>query len=557
MAGVSLRQCQSIVVDNGWVARNFRPVWRDQPMLLAPDVRDWLPADHTVWFVIDAVAVLDTSVFAAQARLGGAGRAPYDPDALLTVMIWAYAGGVSSSRQIERRCREDVSFMVASGLCRPDHATIARFRAVHEQAFEDLFTQVLALCGRAGMGALGHVAIDGTKVAANASMAAMRNEAGLRRAARDLIRKAAAEDAAEDARYGKAGEQQLPEPLRDPEQRRRVVAELLEAADAEPDPKRARSRRHAAVQADRALRLADELTDRRTAAKRRDLQRQITASEGRWRRERAEAQAANDARAANQAAAAAAGRTIPGTRPVPTDQHAKVIRAAARTDTLRQALADLTTNPPPPPPARPGKPHPKRNLTDPDCRIMPTRGGGYLAGYNHQCAVSADYLILAVQVATDTNDKQQLTPMLDKTEQAVQVLRDAKGEPDLAIGTALFDNGYHSQANLTAPGPDRLIAQGTRRQPAGTNPPPTPPPANAPAGDHMAFKLSTPDGKALYRKRAATVEPVNGHQKDRRGLRRFARRGLTAANSEAHLAAAVTNLLRLHTTHGRTALNPA
>src|SRR5262245_60969971 len=109
---------------------------------------------------------MDTSAFARRARLGGAGRAPYHPDMLLALLVWAYAGGLASSRRIERRCREDVAFMVISGLARPDHATLARFRADHDAAFESLFTEVLMLCGRAGMGGLGHVAIDGTKIAA-------------------------------------------------------------------------------------------------------------------------------------------------------------------------------------------------------------------------------------------------------------------------------------------------------------------------------------------------------------------------------------------------------
>ena len=175
---------------------------RDQQFLLPPDMRDWLPIDHQVWFLIAAIAAMDTSMFAARAKLGGAGRAAYHPDMLLAVLVWAYAGGVTSSRQIERRCREDVSFMVICGLTRPDHVTIARFRKDHEAAFETFFTQVLILCGKAGMGALSHIAIDGTKIAANASKAAMADADRLRRIARRLIEEATAVDAAEDARHG-------------------------------------------------------------------------------------------------------------------------------------------------------------------------------------------------------------------------------------------------------------------------------------------------------------------------------------------------------------------
>jgi transposase len=530
----------SPLFDNRVMAKGFRAVRRDEPLLLPPDLHDWLPADHQVWFVLDAVARLDTSVFAARARLGSVGRAAYDPDMLLALLIWAYAGGVTSSRQIERRCREDVAFMVISGLCRPDHATIARFRAAHDEAFVALFGQVLGLCGRAGMGGLGHVAVDGTKIAANASMASMADEARLRRIARELVEAAAAADAAEDAIYGDARGDELPEALQDPVRRRELLDKLVKDADGDADAGRAGKRRRAAEAAERVAALADELTATRLAPARRRLAKMAASAEAEAERAHARVQKANDARAAR----AAAG-PIPGTRPVPPDKHSTVARARRRAQAHRDALADLDRQPPPPG-------GPTRNLTDGDCRIMPTRGG-FIAGYNTQLAVTADHLILAVSVVTDTNDQQQFTPMLGKIDAAVQTLRHARTDPDLTVGTVLADAGYNSRANLTTPGPDRLIAQGTRRQPAGTNPAPQ---GNDPH-EIMTRRLATDDGKTLYRKRAATVEPVNAHLKDRRGLRRFTRRGLTAANAEAHLAAAVTNLLRLATTHARPGLQPA
>lgn len=527
------------------MAKGFQPVWRDQPMLLPPDVRDWLPADHQVWFVLDAVDALDTSAFTARARLGGAGRAPYNPDMLLALLIWAYAGGVTSSRQIERRCREDVAFMVVSGLCRPDHATIARFRAGHDQAFVELFTSVLAMCGRAGMGGLGQVAIDGTKITANASMTAMADEQRLRRIASELIEQAAAVDAAEDEVFGQTRGDELPEQLRDPSQRREVIEKLVEQAQAEPDTERVGRVRRAAHQAEQVSMVADELAATRLAPQRRRLVKKIATAEAEAERQLARVQAANAARAAREATEG----PISGTRPVSAEQHSHVRRARARALANQQALTELDRDPPPPG-------GPKRNITDPDCRIMPIRGGSYIAGYNTQLAVAEDYLILAVSVVTDSNDAQQFIPMLGKVNQAVDVLRAAGGNPELAVGTVLADAGYNSAANLAAPGPDRLIAQGTRRQPAGANPPTAPPGQQATTTERMAWQLSTDEGKALYRRRGAIVEPVNGHLKDRRGLRRFSRRGLAAVNAEAHLAAAVTNLLRL-ATQGIPALRPA
>jgi transposase len=211
-------------------------------MLLPPDVRDWLPADHLVWFLLDVVAALDTSALHRRARLGGAGRAPYDPDMLLGVLVYAYAGGLRSSRKIEKRCREDVAFMVLSGLSYPDHVTISRFRKDHTAVMDDLFDQVLVLCAKAGLGNLEHVAVDGTKIAADASPAMSRDADGLRGTGRRWLSEAARVDDEEDERFGTARGDELPEELRDPDQRKRVIAELLGQAAADPDRKRGQAR---------------------------------------------------------------------------------------------------------------------------------------------------------------------------------------------------------------------------------------------------------------------------------------------------------------------------
>src|SRR5258705_2425881 len=151
--------CRGLVfmIDSDPVAKGYVRLRRDDLMLLPVDVRDWLPVDHVVWFLLDAVEAIDTSSLHRRAKLGGAGRSPYDPDMLLALLIYAYAGGLTSSRKIERRCQEDVAFMVISGLCHPDHATIARFRKDNDAVVEVLFTEVLRLCGRLGMGSLRHV----------------------------------------------------------------------------------------------------------------------------------------------------------------------------------------------------------------------------------------------------------------------------------------------------------------------------------------------------------------------------------------------------------------
>jgi hypothetical protein len=141
-----------------------------------------------------------------------------------------------------------------------------------------------------------------------------------------------------------------------------------------------------------------------------------------------------------------------------------------------------------------------------------------------------------------------MTPMFAQVDHAVNTLREATGNPDLTVGQALLDAGYASADNFLAPGPDRLIALGKRNNITGDEPPTTPPGPDATPRQTMAWRLSTPEGRNLYKKRGATVEPVNSHLKDQRGLRRASRRGITAVLAELNLAALTTNLLRLYTT---------
>jgi transposase len=184
------------------VAHGFKPVDRDQQFLLPPDVRDWLPPGHLAWLVIETVGELDLSEVVAGYRLGGAGRQAYDPAMLTGVLLYAYAIGVRSSRRIERACETDVAFRVLAANQRPDHATIARFRSAHQQALTGLHAQVLGLCITAGLVDTRVLAVDSTKLAANASGSANRTRAQLEELAAQTFQEAAELDAAEDAAYG-------------------------------------------------------------------------------------------------------------------------------------------------------------------------------------------------------------------------------------------------------------------------------------------------------------------------------------------------------------------
>jgi transposase len=182
------------------MAQNFVACDRDQELLLPPSLREWLPDGHLAWLVSEAIDELDLMAFYAAYRADGHGRAALDP-AMMALLVYAYAVGVRSSRAIERHCLEDVALRVIAVNQVPDHATIARFRARHEAAVCELFGQVLALCARAGLVALGVVAIDGTKIAANATHHATRSYEQI---AREILEEAGELDVAEDERFGAA-----------------------------------------------------------------------------------------------------------------------------------------------------------------------------------------------------------------------------------------------------------------------------------------------------------------------------------------------------------------
>lgn len=215
------------------MAQNFIACDRDQVLLLAPDLADWLPGDHLARFVIETVGELDLSGVYAYYRQDGHGRPAHDPAMMVALVLYAYAVGVTSSRAIERRCVEDVAFRFITANQQPDHATIARFLVRHRAAVSELFVGVLSLCRRAGMVQVGTVAVDSTKLAANASAGQNYTFEGLRELAERVIEEAIETDRREDGLYGDKRGDELPSELADPRTRRAKIRELLEQAQAE------------------------------------------------------------------------------------------------------------------------------------------------------------------------------------------------------------------------------------------------------------------------------------------------------------------------------------
>jgi transposase len=438
------------------VAQNFIDCDREQELLLPPSLREWLPDDHLAWFVLDAVDEIDLGAFFAAYRGDGWGRAAFDPQMMVALLLYAYAVGERSSRGIERRCREDVAFRVITANMIPDHATIARFRARHEQALAGTFTQVLALCARAGLVSVGVVALDGSLLAGDASPAATRSYASIRDEVERILAEAAQADASEDERLGEARGDELPAELADPRSRRerlRRCKEQLEQAQADEE---------AAHRANLAWRAG-------------------------WEREH--------------------GRRLAGRKPTPPDP---------------AALAEL-----------------RINTTDPDTRLMKRAGGKSVQGYNVQVVASPEQVILAAQVTQSHNDADQLAPMVAH---AAETLREA--EIEAPIGIVLADGGYWNSpaiGEVRRQGIDVLVPTQDRRRTA----PRKLSPRQGQEAQRIEAVLSTPEGRALYRRRQQIVEPVFAHTKVIRRSDHFLRRGLAACQAEWRLIAATHNLLKL------------
>jgi transposase len=182
---------------------NFKSVDRETAYLLPPNMREWLPANHLAWFIVDTVESLDLEKFYLAYRSDGWGRAAYEPKMMTALLLYSYCLGEQSSREIERACEVDVAFRVVAGNGRPDHTTICRFRSEHDGALKGLFLEVLRLCRKGGLVKAGAIALDGTKMKANAALSANRDYEHLKKDIDRWFEEAKAKDAQEDKLYGK------------------------------------------------------------------------------------------------------------------------------------------------------------------------------------------------------------------------------------------------------------------------------------------------------------------------------------------------------------------
>jgi transposase len=336
------------------MAQNFVVCDRDQELLLPPSLRDWLPEGHLAWFVIEAVAAFDLSAFYAAYRADGHGRPAHDPAMMVALLLYGYAIGERSSRRLERRCVEDVATRVICANQAPDHTTISRFRQRHERALAGLFGQVLALCAGAGLVRVGVIAVDGTKVAANAAPQATRDYEQI---AREILAEADAVDAEEDEQFGDARGDELPPELQTAQGRRGWLREAKRRLDDK--------------RAEEARPIPRDRPDRLREAKRRLEEEHRTECR---------ANAAYEAYRAR-------GRMKDGRR----------------------------FGRPPDPFQPPERPTGKINLSDLDSRNVKT-SRGWVQGYNAQAVATEDQIVIAADVTVASPDFGHLEPMIRAAE---------------------------------------------------------------------------------------------------------------------------------------------
>jgi len=447
------------------MAHFFREPDRRQCFLLPVDMMDWLPEGDIVHVIVDAVGLMDLSDFEATCKVGRAGQPPFAPAMLLALLIYAYSHGVRSSRAIERLCRRDAGYRFIVGDDVPDHSVIARFRQRHAERMKGVFLQVLDLCREAGLIRLGLVALDGTKVKANASLDANRTASTIEEQINRVLAEAEATDAREDRQFGPdAGGPPIPGELK---------------------------------------RRGDRLA--RLKACQEKLQAQAASAATRQQKKIA----------AREAEEQATGRRKRGRKPKEPDP-------SVDPDTVA-------------------------NSTDPESGILKTRRG-WVQGYNAQAVVTTGQIILAADVTTEANDVRQLTGMLDQAQANVEAVA---GE-EAVLGAAVADAGYWSEANADSQTEECelfIATQKDHKQRAALREAPAPRgrmPKSMTARERMDRKLRTRRGRALYRQRGASVEPVFGQMKDRQDAGRFSMRGLQLCRGEWQLQAAVHNLRKLH-----------
>ena len=478
------------------MSKRFRTCTLDQPLLLAPSLQDWLPEHHLARFIVDVADELDLSkIMVAYGRQDGRGLAAYHPVMMVRLLLYGYCRGVVSSRKIERATYEDIAFRYLAADQHPDHDTISNFRQMHLQSIAELFMQALQLCDKAGLIKLGHVAIDGTKLKANASKHKAMSydrmtakEQQLREEVEKLLAQAAQADAAEDATYGKGkGENDLPAELARRESRLKKIAaakaaleqearERAEMKKAEVEAKLEERRKQEEEQGKKIGGRPPQAPDPEQAEPKTKAQKNFTDPESRIMMDGATKsfQQAYNAQAA-------------------VDSQTQVIVAAAITQEGNDKKQLV----------------PMLEQTERNMGRKPEHATAD-AGYFSEAAVS-DPKLEGINLLV-APDRQKHGQLCEETGEVIHAIPKAATQQSQPVGVG---------AEGTA-----VVEQNLAEQ--------------------MREKLRSTAGKAIYKMRKAVVEPVFGQIKERRKLRGFSFRGLEKVKAEWQIICLTHNLLKLY-----------
>lgn len=447
------------------MSKTYRPWNPNQQYLLPPSVQDWLPENNLVYFLLDTVNELDISAITEKYEQTKRGFPPFHPRMMVALLLYSYCRGIFSSRKIMQACEERLTFRVIAGDDIPNWRTISDFRKLHIKELQQLFVQVLQLCQEAGLVKLGHIALDGTKIKANASRhkamsygRMLKEEASLKEEIKQLLEKSEAIDRQEDDKYGpdRRGDE-LPEELARRESRLKRIQEAKKVLEAKA---------------------------------------KAAAQEAQKQREQEDSKSGNKPQR---------GRKRKAVSEVPTDNK-------------------------------------QYNFTDPESSIMKANNKGWDQCGNAQAAVdSKKQIIVACDVTSQSNDKQQFEPMLEQAEQNVG--------KDKKIKAASADSGYYSESNVKFAEDKNIDAYiATKKNKHSDSIPKTPrgrPPKDLTVQEKMARKLRTKKGRETYSKRKSIVEPVFGQIKGARGFVQFSLRGLEKMRGEWAIVCLTHNLLKL------------
>ena len=510
------------------INRNYKQYDPKANFLLPPSMRDWLPKNHLIWFLVDFLDSIDLSAFEKE-MTSSKGRLAYHPKLILTLLLYGYCIGCTSSRKIEQKTYENIAFRIAAGNYHPDHDTICRFRKRNLKAFQSLFTDILKTACKMDLVSIGSVSLDGTKIKANASKhkamsydRMQTKEIELEEIVKELLKKAEQTDKEEDKLYGKGSNlHTLPDEIKYQEKRLETIKKARKALEEEALQEQALKKQE--IEQKELQKKESTNTDQKTSS--------------------------SSTSKTNSAIDSLKNKDNPREENKTKSKKSKGCNKRKKSRNTRCSDVNPTKS-------SPGIPSPKkqRNFTDPESRIlMDSAHKTFIQGYNAQIVVEEKHqFIVASDITQETNDKKQVKPMME------ELLKQLDEKPQ----KLLADAGYFSENNISylkEKGIDPYVAPGRLKKQTDVDSKKKNKKTNTTTKtkvneqtkkqteqELMRTKLKTPEGDSIYRRRKGMVEPVFGWIKSCRNISQFRLRGLKSVKGEWQLITLTHNLDRIY-----------